>query len=107
LGLFRDELSNIGSKLIAMTLLHQENRVHRSAKAVPHQGKNDVAQGCVDDAFGTMPRLARKSGQWFALAEDLQLEAYLLRRPRVGPSLLSLVRVFEEEVIHKRLASVK
>jgi len=45
-----DEASNIGSSLIAMTLLQQENRVHRSAKkAVAHQGKDDLAQGTVAD----------------------------------------------------------
>jgi hypothetical protein len=33
-----DEASNIGSQLIAMTLLEQENRVHRAAKkAVAHR----------------------------------------------------------------------
>src|SRR6516165_5454022 len=38
--------SNIGSDLIAMTPLQQEKRVHRSAKkAVPYQGKNDLARG--------------------------------------------------------------
>jgi hypothetical protein len=51
LRLFRDEASNIGSELIAMTPLQQQNRVHRSAKkAVAHQGKDDLAQGTVADA---------------------------------------------------------
>jgi len=48
-----------------------------------------------------MPRLARKWGQWFALAGDLQVGAYLLRPRLVGPSLLSPVRVFGREIIHK------
>lgn len=45
---------------IAMTVLQQENRVHRSTKkAVAHQGKNDLAQGAVGDApvEGVEPRL--------------------------------------------------
>jgi hypothetical protein len=51
LRLFHDEVSNIGSELFTMTLLHQENRVHRSSKkAVAHKGKDDLAQGTVDDA---------------------------------------------------------
>jgi len=34
-----------------MTLLQQENRVHRSAKkTIAHQGKDDLAQGSVGDA---------------------------------------------------------
>jgi hypothetical protein len=37
--------------MIAMTLLYQKNRVDRSTKkAVPHQGKNDLAQGDFVDA---------------------------------------------------------
>jgi len=51
LRLFPDEASNIGSQLVAMTLLQQENRVHRSAKkAVAHQRKNDLVQPAVDNA---------------------------------------------------------
>jgi hypothetical protein len=51
LRLFHDEASNIGSQLIATTLLQQKNGVHRSAKkAVAHQGKDDPAQGAADDA---------------------------------------------------------
>ena len=53
-----------------------------------------------------MPRLARKWGQWFALAGDLQVGAYLLRPRLVGPSLLSPVRVLGREFIHKRRDSV-
>jgi hypothetical protein len=53
-----------------------------------------------------MPRLARNSGQWFALAEDFPAIAYLLRRRHAGPSLLSPVRVFGREFIHKRRGSV-
>jgi hypothetical protein len=49
LRLFHDEASNIGSQLIAMTLLQQENRVNRSAKkAGTHQGEDGLAQGGVD-----------------------------------------------------------
>jgi hypothetical protein len=45
LRLFHDEAGNIGSQLIAMTLLQQEDCVHRSAeKAAPHQGKDALAQ---------------------------------------------------------------
>jgi len=48
---FPDEACNVGSKLIARTLLQQENRVHRSdKKAVAHQGKDDLAQARVYDA---------------------------------------------------------
>src|ERR1700746_134262 len=49
---FHDEAGNIGSQLIGMTLFQQENRVHCSAKKTgPHKGKNDPAQGAVDDAI--------------------------------------------------------
>jgi hypothetical protein len=49
LRVFHDEVSNIGSQLIAMTLLQQENRVNRSAKkAGTHQGEDGLAQGGVD-----------------------------------------------------------
>jgi hypothetical protein len=53
----------------------------RSAKkAVAHQGKDDITQGGVDDTpiEGVEPCLVepRKWGQWFALAGNLQMEAY-------------------------------
>ena len=49
--LLHNEACNIGSQLIAMTVLQQENRVHYSAKkAVAHHGKYDLAQGRIDDA---------------------------------------------------------
>jgi hypothetical protein len=48
----RDEAGNIGSQLIAITLLQQEDCVRRSAeKAAPHQGKYALPQSGVDDAF--------------------------------------------------------
>jgi len=49
-----------------MTLLQQENRVHRSAKkAVAHQRKNDLVQRAVDDATveRVQPRLVQR-GNW-------------------------------------------
>ena len=53
-----------------------------------------------------MPRLARKWGQWFALVGDLQTGACLLRRRQGDPSLLSPMRVFGREIIHKTRVSV-
>ena len=49
-----------------------------------------------------MPRLARKSRQWFARAGDPQVGAYLLRRRHGGSLLLCPVRVFGREIIHKK-----
>ena len=53
-----------------------------------------------------MPRLARKSRQWFARAGDPQVGAYLLRRRHGGSLLLCPVRVFGREIIHKTPVSV-
>ena len=51
LRLFHDEPSNVGNELIAVTVLQQMNRVHRSAKkAGAHQGKDYLGQGCIHDA---------------------------------------------------------
>jgi hypothetical protein len=42
--LFQDEAGNIGSQLISMTLLQQEDCAHRSVeKAAPHQRKDTLA----------------------------------------------------------------
>jgi hypothetical protein len=50
--LFQDEAGNIGSQLIAITLLQQEDCVHRSAeKAAPNQRKDALAHRGVGDAF--------------------------------------------------------
>jgi hypothetical protein len=49
LRLFKDEGGNIGSQLIAMTLLQQQNRVRRpTEKAVAHQGQDGLAERGVD-----------------------------------------------------------
>jgi hypothetical protein len=51
LPLLHKKAGNIGSQLIAMTLLQQHNRVHRPAeKAVAHQGQDGLGQRGVDGA---------------------------------------------------------
>jgi hypothetical protein len=93
-----------------MTLLQQENGMHRSAKkAVAHQGENNLVEGTVADTpvkgGGTMPRLARKWGQWVAQAENLQARAYLLHHRQVGPWLFFLVACFGKNLITKSVMS--
>jgi len=54
-----DELGNIGSELLGMTLLQQQNRVQRSAKkAVAHQREDDLVHGTLAHASvdGVKPR---------------------------------------------------
>jgi hypothetical protein len=49
--LFSEKAGDIRSQLIAMTVVQQENRVHRSAKkADAHQGKDDLIQRGVGGA---------------------------------------------------------
>ena len=56
-----------------MTVLQQENRVHGAAKkAVAHQRQDELTQGGVCRGCATMPRLARKWGQWFAQAANIE-----------------------------------
>jgi len=52
LRLFHEEAGNIGSQLVAMTRLQQQNRVHRSTKkADAHQGQDGLAQRGVSGAL--------------------------------------------------------
>ena len=60
--LFGEEANDIGSDLIALTPLRQEDRVSRSAeKTDPHHWKDNLAQRRVDDLLveGVEPRLVQ------------------------------------------------
>src|SRR5215469_12612674 len=61
--LFGEKANDIGSDLIAMTPLRQENRVSRSAeKTGTHHRKDKLAQRCVDEVLveGVEPRFVKR-----------------------------------------------
>jgi hypothetical protein len=70
-----DEFGNIGSELLGMTLLQQQNRVQRSAKeTVRINGRMTSLTGPSLTACRrceTTLRVVTKSGRWFALAGAL------------------------------------
>src|SRR6516225_687947 len=101
LRLFQDEASNIGSQLIGMTLLQQEDRVNSSAKkAGTHQGEDGLAQGSVDDTpvEGMEPGLVQRGNKTQCLLELVYftVATWVHRFSLEG-------RMFGREIFHRRL----
>jgi len=108
--LFNEEASDIGSNLIAMALLQQQNRVVRSAEK-----KQARIIGRISSLSGVVATYSSRVLSHASFSDKIAVVACFEPRSPAGglltlsldglPSLLSNLHVFDKDIVHETVSS--